>query len=334
MQRRTFIAAAGSSLAAALAGCTASADDENGDSDDSTPDPTPEPTDAVTVETGERLSAVVGEAPTNTDGMLKPYHVRLTNPKSKPWTAKIDVSPALGNRHVETYELQTDATVSVALRLPAEYEVTVTDVHAETTTTETFTPDDFDCNESWTAFSPGDGEISVSGGSTRMACQPPVIPADDSVSVSVGDGSLPDDMTKPHSVSISNPPAESEKTEASNESEESNDPKKLETVTLSLETDEEAVAFGGTYQLEPGARLDVALTEARKYVAKVERGADGDGEQATKSVDIKESNFDCNASTTAISLQADGGIKAATMSTLMYCGDIEGNESNESNESN
>ncbi|ELZ98794.1 hypothetical protein C440_00520 [Haloferax mucosum ATCC BAA-1512] len=311
MQRRTLLAAAGSGLAATLAGCTASANDDGGD-DDSTPEPTPEPVDAVTVETGELLSAVVGEAPTNTGGMLKPHHVRLTNPGEEPWIAKLAVSPALGDGHVETYELQTDATVAVALRLPAEYDVSVTDVRAETTTTETITPENFDCNESWTAFSPGDGEISVGGGSTRMACQPPVVSAEDAVSVSVGDGSLPDDTTKPHAVSVSNPGDEQE------------------SVSLSLETTDETVAFGGTYQLKPGARLDVALTEARDFVATVERGVGDDGETVSKSVDIDASNFDCNASTTTISLAANGDIKATTISTLMYCGDIEGNETNTS----
>ncbi|WP_424008845.1 hypothetical protein [Haloferax denitrificans] len=312
MQRRTLLAAAGTGLAAALTGCTASAGDGSDGSDDgnstteSTPDPTPtpEPVEAVSVATGERLTTVVGDGPASDDGALKPHHVRLENPTDEPWTARIDVSRPLGAGHVETYELARDATMTVSLRVPADYDVTVTDIDSDAAATDSVGPDDFDCNRSWTAFSPGDGGVSVSGGSTRMACGPRVVAADDAVTVALGDGSLPTEATKPHGLAVSNP------TDAA------------EVVEFAYETPAGAVAFGGTYRLEPGARVGASLTEAREVTLRVARRSES-GEEATETVTVEQSQFDCNASSTTVSLTDDGGFESRTLSTLMFCGDAE-----------
>ncbi|ELZ70451.1 hypothetical protein C457_08369 [Haloferax prahovense DSM 18310] len=320
MQRRTLLAAAGTGLAAALTGCIASAGDGADDSDDgnstteSTPDPTPtpEPVDAVSVATGERLTTVVGDGPASDDGALKPHHVRLENPTDEPWTARIDVSRPLGAGHRETYELDTDATVNVALRIPADYELTVTDITSDAVSAESVGPEDFDCNRSWTAFSPGDGGVSVSGASTRMACGPHVLAADDAVTVALGDGSLPTDATKPHGLAVTNPTDSAE------------------VVEFAYETPAGAVAFGGAYRLEPGARVGASLTEAREVTLRVARRNES-GEETTETVTIEESQFDCNASNTTVSLTDDGGFEVRTLSTLMFCGDADAkNESSAS----
>ncbi|GGC56116.1 hypothetical protein [Haloferax sulfurifontis] len=312
MQRRTLLAAAGTGLAAALTGCTASAGDGSDGSDDgdsttestSDPTPTPEPVEAVSVATGERLTTVVGDGPASDDGVLKPHHVRLENPTDEPWTARIDVSRPLGAGHVETYELARDATVTVSLRVPADYDVTVTDIDSDAAATDSVGPDDFDCNRSWTAFSPGDGGVSVSGGSTQMACGPRVVAADDAVTVALGDGSLPTEATKPHGLAVSNP------TDAA------------AVVEFAYETPAGAVAFGGTYRLEPGARVGASLTEAREVTLRVARRSES-GEEATETVTVEQSQFDCNASSTTVSLTDDGGFESRTLSTLMFCGDAE-----------
>ncbi|REA04805.1 hypothetical protein DEQ92_00555 [Haloferax sp. Atlit-6N] len=313
MQRRTLLAAAGTGLAAALTGCIASAgdgaDDTDGDGNsttESTPDPTPtpEPVDAVSVATGERLTAVVGDGPASDDGRLKPHHVRLENPTDEPWTARIDVSRPLGPGHTETYELDRDATVNVSLRVPAVYELTVTDITSDAEATESVGPADFDCNRSWTAFSPGDGGVSVSGASTRMACGPHTVAADGAVTVALGDGTLPTEDTKPHGLAVVNP------TDAA------------ETVEFAYETPAGAVAFGGTYRLEPGARVGASLTEAREVTLRVARRNES-GEETTEAVTVEKSQFDCNASNTTVSLTDDGGFKARTLSTLMFCGDAD-----------
>ncbi|MGB9958586.1 hypothetical protein ACOZ4B_19580 [Haloferax prahovense] len=320
MQRRTLLAAAGTGLAAALTGCIASAGDGSDDADDgnstteTTPDPTPtpEPVEAVSVATGERLTTVVGDGPASDDGALKPHHVRLENPTDEPWTARIDVSRPLGSGHVETYELAHDATVNVSLRVPADYELTVTDIDSDAAATESVGPDSFDCNRSWTAFSPGDDGISVSEASTRMACGPNTVAADGAVTVALGDGSLPTEATKPHSVAVSNP------TDAA------------ETVEFAYETPAGAVAFGGAYRLEPGARVGASLTEVHKVTLRVARRSDS-GDEVSEAVSVEKSQFDCNASSTTVSLTDDGGFESRTLSTLMFCGDIEANETNKSN---
>ncbi|POG57127.1 META domain-containing protein [Haloferax marisrubri] len=312
MQRRTLLAAAGTGLAAALTGCIASAGDGADDADDgnstteSTPDPTPtpEPVEAVSVATGERLTTVVGDGPASDDGALKPHHVRLENPTDEPWTARIDVSRPLGSGHAETYELARDAMVNVSLRVPADYEVTVTDIDSDAAATESVGPEDFDCNRSWTAFSPGDGGVSVSGASTRMACGPRVVAADDAVTVALGDGSLPTEATKPHSLAVANP------TDAA------------EVVEFAYETPAGAVAFGGAYRLEPGARVEASLTEVREVTLRVARRSDS-GDEVSEAVTVEESQFDCNASNTTVSLTDDGGFEARALSTLMFCGDAD-----------
>ncbi|MFC7129352.1 hypothetical protein [Haloferax chudinovii] len=312
MQRRTLLAAAGTSLAAALTGCTASAGNGSDDSDDgdsmteSTPDPTPtpDPVEAVSVATGERLTTVVGDGPASDAGTLKPRHVRLENPTDEPWTTRIDVSRPLGAGHAETYELARDATVTVSLRVPADYDVSVTDIDSGDEATETVGPEEFDCNRSWTAFSPDDSGVSVSGGSTRMACSPNTVEADDAVMVALGDGSLPTEATKPHGVAVSNPTDTAE------------------VVEFTYETPTGAAAFGGTYRLEPGARVGASVTEAREVTLRVARRSDS-GDEATETVTIEQSQFDCNASSTTVSLTDDGGFESRTLSTLMFCGDAE-----------
>ncbi|ADE04320.1 hypothetical protein [Haloferax volcanii] len=310
MHRRTLLAAAGTGLAAALTGCIASAGDGADDADDgnstteSTPDPTPEPVDTVSVASGERLTTVVGDGPVGDGGALKPHHIRLENPTGESWTARIDVSRPLGAGHAETYELDADATVNVSLRVPAAYEVTVTDIDSDAVATESVAPDDFDCNRSWTAFSPGDGGVSVSGGSTRMACGSHVVDADDAVTVALGDGSLPTEATKPHGLAVANP------TDVA------------EVVEFAYETPAGAVAFGGAYRLEPGARVGASLTEVREVTLRVAR-RDESGEGTTEAVTVDKSQFDCNASNTTVSLTDDGGFEARTLSTLLFCGDAE-----------
>ncbi|MFK8213151.1 hypothetical protein [Haloferax volcanii] len=309
MHRRTLLAATGTGLAAVLTGCTASAGDgaDDGNSTtESTPDPTPtpEPVDAVSVASGEHLTTVVGDGPAGDDGALKPHHIRLENPTGEPWTARIDVSRPLGAGHAETYELDADATVNVSLRVPADYEVTVTDVATDADATEAVGPDDFDCNRSWTAFSPGDGGVSVSGGSTRMACGSHVVGADDAVTVGLGDGSLPTGATKPHGLAVANP------TDAA------------DVVEFAYETPAGAVAFGGAYRLEPGARVGASLTEVREVTLRVVRRNES-GEETTEAVTVETSQFDCNASSTTVSLTDDGGFEARTLSTLLFCGDAE-----------
>ncbi|WP_042666618.1 hypothetical protein [Haloferax sp. ATB1] len=312
MQRRTLLAAAGTGLAAALTGCIASAGDSADDADDgnstteSTPDPTPtpEPVEAVSVATGERLTTVVGDGPASDDGTLKPHHVRLENPTDESWTARIDVSRPLGAGHVETYELDHDAMVNVSLRVPADYEVTVTDIGSDAAATESVGSEVFDCNRSWTAFSPGDGGVSVSGASTRMACGPRVVAADDAVTVALGDGSLPTEAVKPHGLAVANP------TDAA------------EVVEFAYETPAGAVAFGGAYRLEPGARVGASLTEVREVTLRVARRSDS-GDEVSEAVSVEKSQFDCNASNTTVSLTDDGGFEAQTLSTLMFCGDAD-----------
>ncbi|WP_411963537.1 hypothetical protein [Haloferax sp. YSMS24] len=303
MQRRAFLAVTGTGLAAALAGCTASANGDTGGDDDSTPDPTPEPTpepvDAVAVESGEQLTVVVGDGLESDEVGVKPHRVRLTNPESAPWTVRVEVSTALRTGHLETYEIHPDAEISVPLSLPADYEVTVTDVETDATTTELVTPTDFDCNQSWTTLSPDDGSISVSGAATRMACSSPAVTADEPLSVSIGDGSLPDEQTKPRTLSISNP------TESAEE------------VDISLETDTGAVAFGSVFRVESGARIDVNLTERRTFVARVGRIES----EASEAVTVEPSSFDCNNVTTVVALNDSGGLQATTLSTLMACGE-------------
>ncbi|MFC7203464.1 hypothetical protein ACFQJC_08065 [Haloferax namakaokahaiae] len=301
MQRRTLLSTLGIGLTAALAGCTASANggDDPTETPTETASPTPEPIEAVLVEPGEQLTAVVGANAIIADGLGDPHHVRLRNDIDAPWFVSIDVSPPLVSGHAETYEVRPEAEVVLTFPVPAEYDVSVTDVQSTATTTATITPSNFDCNQSSTVISPDGGELSVQTLSTRMACAPPTITEETPFSVTLGDGSLPDDeATKPQSVMVSNATDTAE------------------TVEFSISTTDEQIVFGGTYRLEPNARLEVSLTEVRGVVAAVTR-ADG---ETTESVSISESQFDCNSSTTVLALVEDE-IQARTRSTLLFCGE-------------
>ncbi|UVE49861.1 hypothetical protein KU306_13200 [Haloferax larsenii] len=304
MQRRAFLSAVGIGLTS-VTGCLASADDGGSTGDDETTDAPPttdEPDtddsdDSLAVDAGERVTAVVGTEPDGDSGFV-PHRLRLTNDTEEPWVARIEVTPTLAHPHAGTYKLAPDAEVSVVLRVPADYDVRVTDVQSGATATESLSPDDFDCNQSWTAFSPDGDDISVAGASTRMACAPPTLTGDDALSVTVGDGSLSSESyTKPHAVSVGN---ETDETTL---------------VDVAIETDEGRVAFGGRYRLESDARVDVRVTEQSALVARVVR-LDNDTEKA---VSIDQSVFDCNNSRTTISLDDSGGLTSATASTLMAC---------------
>jgi hypothetical protein len=301
VQRRTLLSTLGIGLTAALAGCTASADggDDPTETPTETPTPTPEPVESVLVEPGEALTAVVGANAITTAETVPSHHVRLGNDSDDPWYVSIEVSPPLASGHAETYDIRPDAEVTVTFPIPAEYDVSVTDVRAQVTTTATITPADFDCNQSSTVVSPNDGELSVQTLSTRMACTPPTITEETPFSVTLGDASLPDgDATKPQTVMVSNAAGTAE------------------TVDFALETTDGQVAFGGRYRVAPNARIEVSLTEVREVVATVSR-VDG---EATESVTIEESQFDCNSSITGLTL-TDDGIQSRTLSTLMFCGE-------------
>ncbi|WP_396612528.1 hypothetical protein ACH9L7_04435 [Haloferax sp. S1W] len=302
MQRRAFLSTVGIGLTTTLTGCLASADsgdDAGGEQTDTSPttDEPDTPDDSVAVDAGEQVTAVVGSKPD--DGLgVTPHRLRLTNTTDSPWVARIEVTPTLAHPHAGTYKLAPDAEVTVVLRLPADYDVTVTDTQSDATATKSLSPDDFDCNQSWTAFSPDGDDIAVSGASTRMACVDPIVSADDAPSVSVGDGSLSNEsQMRPHSVSVSNPTDETT------------------LVELALETDDGRTAYAGHYRLESDARFDVVVTEQRALSARVKRLDTEEKETAA----IEESMFDCNASTTTFSLEKSGGVKSATISTMMAC---------------
>ncbi|WP_410764514.1 hypothetical protein [Haloferax sp. DFSO60] len=304
MHRRTLLSSIGLGLTATLAGCTASAG--TGDIDDPTTTPTPETVEAVIVESGKRLTAVVGGDALEGDTTLGTHHVHLQNDAETPWVVGLDVSPELVPGHSETYEIQGDAEVDLVFRVPAEYDLSVTDRQSGASTRETITPEDFVCNPRWTVpqwettITPDDGGITVTKGpNEEFACSSLITEERPSL-VTLGNGSLPDsEGTKPHAVTVANV------TESTAE------------VAFNLTTEEGTVVFGGDYRIEPNARLQVVLTEPHHVIAELTRES-GDG----ASVTIAESRFDCNNSTTVLALTEDG-IQARTLSTLVFCGTSE-----------
>ncbi|MFC7073094.1 hypothetical protein ACFQJ7_12475 [Halovenus rubra] len=113
----------------------------------------------------------------------------------------------------------------------------------------------------------------------------------------LGSGSLDESgLRKPHHVALSN---QSEQTQ---------------TVTLTIQRAESTV-LDERFELTVDATVDVSLTDLDTYDAEVTVAAT----ETTETVTIDPAQFTCNVVRTTMSVQADGSVDSAAVSTKMAC---------------
>lgn len=315
MKRRAFLGTVTLGITT-IAGCLSRADPDEQPSGESGQTPTDQPapseqtSDHERVPTGETTDATLGEGTLSDDGARRPHGIVLENPTDETRIGALvvrrpDDSVALE----ETYELEAGATVAVSLTDPLRYSADVTIPETGASDTVDVELAWFDCNSSSTNFTvQSDGQVEHATVSTKMACtnvDTEHVSAGEETSLSVGDGSLSEGgERKPHGVTVTNPTDDT-------------------WTGRLLIVGEKRPLLDGIYTLEPEASASVTLTEAGRYQGTASIPATG----GSASFEVEPDQFDCNNSSTNVTIGADGTIDATTVSTLMACqtGTADGN---------
>ncbi|AGB15599.1 hypothetical protein Halru_0980 [Halovivax ruber XH-70] len=135
-------------------------------------------------------------------------------------------------------------------------------------------------------------------GSTPADDSPTPVPAGETVERDPTDGQL-GGRRSPHAVFLTNPT----KTER--------------TVALAIEQGGETI-LDESFTVQPEGAAKVAISRFAAYT--VEAAVDGSSESATETVE--RTQFDCNATSVQLELQADGTLSSSTLSTMMACGNV------------
>lgn len=310
----------------AIAGCISQADtgDQPPNEATNTPTdqpPTNDPTETTQmneherIPTGETTNIALGEETLSETGARTPHGIVLDNPTDETWTRHLvirepDDSVALD----ETYELESESNVAVSLTDPLRYTAEVNIPETESSSTVDVDLAWFDCNASSTSFTiQSDGEVKTATISTKMACLNVTterVSAGKETSLSLGDGSLSNESdSKPHGMTLTNPTED--------------------TVTSRLVIARgEEVLLDGLYTLESVGEVAVTLTEPGHYQGTASIPTTG----TTETFEVKPNQFDCNHSSTNISIRSDSELDAETISTLMACQPSEDGENETSDQ--
>lgn len=315
MKRRAFLGTIGIGIAATT-GCISQADASDQSPNEGT-DTTTENTqmsEPKRVPSGETRKRTLGEGTLSDDGARNPHGIVFDNPTAERWTGRLvirrpDDSVALD----ETYELESETKVVVTLTDPLRYtaEVSIPETGASETVDVELAW--FDCNASSTSFTiKSDGQLETGTISTLIACmnvETERISTGEEKSLSLGDGSLPDDDRKPHGVTLAN------------------STEKTQTVRLVIEREKD-VLLDGLYTLESEATVAVTFTEVGHYQGTVSVPTAGTAETFA----VESDQFDCNSSATNVTVGSDGGLDVKTISTAMGCPSDEGSLNETSNQ--
>ena len=331
MRRRTFLTTVGIGITTAAAGCSSAAqsnepsteaDGSTADGNESTTEietDEPTPTNTTTPEAertrikrGETTRRVLGNDSLSEQGLRRPHHVALTNQTEEERSLSLSIQGARTASFDHQYILEPDATVSVSLTALDTYAVRASTPESAATESVSIEPPQFTCNVTRTsiALTAPDTFESMTA-STRMACPgvtTETVAADSTVSQTVGDGKPPaDGGDAAHNVVVRNPTSETW----------------IVRVVLASET---VSPLDGIYTIEPDGERRLVLTESGAYDIDV-RVLDTGTTQTTR---LTDDDFDCNVSTTQVSLDSDGSLNSRTLSTLMACvGDTETDAANE-----
>lgn len=312
MKRRAFLGTVGIGVAT-IAGCTSQANlgEQPSGQSDSTPTDQPttsEPTaDEETtgherVPTDETAEVTLGERTLSEDGARSPHGIVLENPTDETRIGHLVVRrPDDAVVLDETYELEAGANVAVSLTDPLRYRAAATVPESEVSKTADVKLAWFDCNASSTSFTvKPDGQLESSTIATQMLCtnvETERVASNEEASLSLGDGALSDDGDpKPHGVTVTNPTEDTW------------------TGRLVIRRDGKSL-LDGLYTLEPEATVSVTLTEAGDYRGTASIPSTG----TSATFDIGQEQFDCNHSSTNVTIGPDGALDATTVSTLMAC---------------
>lgn len=253
-------------------------------------------------ETGGSKDVTIGDGTLSEDGRRRPHEVMLTNPTQDSWTTHLSICRPDGSVALdETYTLEPEETVAVSLTTPLRYSATTRIPETDASKTVDIALEWFDCNFSSTSFGiRSNGQLTAATQSTLMACpslETARVAATEQRSLSLGDGSLTDKSDrKPHGVTLHNPTDQ--------------------TWTARLEiANENDVLLDGLYTLEPSSTVAVTLTDSGHYHGTASIPTTGTSETFT----IEPSRFDCNPSSTSITIQPDSDLKTTLISTKMAC---------------
>ncbi|AFZ71993.1 hypothetical protein [Natronobacterium gregoryi] len=320
MERRTFLASAGTGLTTATVGCLSQ--ETRGDSSEANAEATATTAEESLAETGRTaekthieaggsVERTVGTASLEDRGLRRAHHVAFGNPTEEPHRGTIAVSKNDEAVFEESVELEANASIVVSLTDLDTYTVRVVAPELDATEAISIDPGHFTCNVTRTTVSVReDGTLDSMGISTRMAC-PGVVTetaaADESASHTLGTDPIPADTGKgSHTLVLRNPSEETW------------------TTRLIVENDSTA-QFDGVYTVEPEATVLVTLSESGTYTVSMDVLETG----TTITEQVTPGNFDCNQSSTRAEIDASGELTASTVSTLMAC-DVETNSTNES----
>ncbi|QIB75904.1 hypothetical protein GL213_02580 [Halogeometricum borinquense] len=306
MERRAFLGTVGIALSAAVGGCTARGGEENGSEQTETGTMTDEDDNQTSGESPTQVSGsgtvsrTVSDGSLSEPGLRKPHRLQFKNATDDSQVGTLQIRGSDDEtRFEEQFELASDASVSVILTALDRYEATIS-LASGTSKTVELGPELFDCNTTTTtAAIQSDGTLDVMTASTRMACPGVVtdtVPAGESRAERIGEDTTEDTSRKPHAVLLGNPTDE--------------------TWTTRLRVaDDERVRFDGVYTVEPEANVRVVLAEPAEY--QLDASVLETGAEATESVGADQ--FDCNSSSTSVSVTDGGELKVASISTLMAC---------------
>ncbi|ELZ13906.1 hypothetical protein C479_03636 [Halovivax asiaticus JCM 14624] len=135
-------------------------------------------------------------------------------------------------------------------------------------------------------------------GSTPGDDSPTPVPAGETVERDPTDGQL-GGRRSPHAVFLTNPT----KTER--------------TVALAIEQGGETI-LEESFTIRPEGTAKVAIGRLAAYTVE----ATVDGSDQTETTTVERAQFDCNATSVQLELQADGTLSSATLSTMMACGNV------------
>jgi hypothetical protein len=320
MKRRTFLASAGIGLATAAAGCTTQAPASGASEEDSeTTTPTPESRQTATeqtsertlIETGATAERTIGTASLEERGLRETHHVAFRNPTEESHQGTITVSKASGVVFEESVELEANASIVVSLTDLGTYTTRVTVPDIGSTEEVTIDPSQFTCNVTRTTVSiREDSTLDSVSVSTRMACPGVVtgtVPANERMSYTLGNGSVPADTGESnHALVLQNP---------SNET---------WTARILVENDS-VVQFDGLYTVESEGTVLITFSESGTYTLSMSVLET----EAMETEQVTPEYFNCNESSTRAEIDAAGELTVNTVSTLMAC-DVEINSANES----
>lgn len=128
------------------------------------------------------------------------------------------------------------------------------------------------------------------------------VSSDETTNITLGKGMLSEDGARtPYRIIISN---------STNE---------MWTSTFVVRDPDKSVHLDKTYELEPGSRVAILLTDPLRYTTEVAIPESG----SSTTIDVDLEQYDCNSSSANITILSDGELESNTISTMMACQNLQ-----------